>query len=48
MATNAPGKHFRKGISWIEVMRIFPDDAAAEAWFVKALAGGYPLPVLWP
>ena len=36
MARNAPGKHFRKGMSLVEVMRIFPDDAAAEAWFVKA------------
>ena len=36
MARNAPGRHFRKGMSWVEVMRVFPDDAAAEAWFVKA------------
>ena len=36
MARNVPGKHFRKGMSWVEVMRVFPDDAAAEAWFVKA------------
>ena len=36
MATNAPGKHFRKGMSLVEVMRVFPDDATAEAWFVKA------------
>ena len=36
MATNAPGKHFRKGMSLVEVMRMFPDDAAAEAWFIKA------------
>ncbi len=36
MATNAPGKHFRKGMSLVEVMRVFPDDAAAEAWFIKA------------
>ncbi len=36
MARNAPGKHFRKGMSLVEVMRIFPDDATAEAWFVKA------------
>ncbi len=36
MARNAPGKHFRKGMSLVEVMRVFPDDATAEAWFVKA------------
>ena len=36
MATNAPGKHFRKGMSLVEVMRVFPDDATAEAWFIKA------------
>ena len=35
MANEAPGKHFRKGISLIEIMRMFPDDATAEAWFVK-------------
>ncbi len=32
---NAPGKSFRKGISLIEIMRMFPDDATAEAWFAK-------------
>ena len=35
MAHEAPGKHFRKGMSLIEVMRMFPDDGTAEAWFVK-------------
>ena len=29
------GKSYRKGISLIEIMRQFPDDATAEAWFVK-------------
>lgn len=33
MARNAPGKHFRKGISLIELFDMFPDDAAAEQWF---------------
>ena len=33
--TNAPGKHYRKGISLKELMRMFPDDATAEAWFVE-------------
>ncbi len=35
MAQNAPGKHRRKGISLIEIMRRFPDDATAEAWFIQ-------------
>jgi len=34
MANNAPGKHFRKGISVPQLMKMFPDDATAEAWFV--------------
>ena len=35
MAYEAPGKHFRKGMSLIEIMRMFPDDATAEEWFVE-------------
>ena len=35
MAQNAPGKHFRKGISLVEIFRMFPDDAAAEAWLTE-------------
>lgn len=35
MAHQAPGKHFREGLSLMEVMDMFPDDAAAEEWFVK-------------
>ncbi len=34
MARKAPGKHFREGISLVEIFRIFPDDAAAEAWLI--------------
>ena len=30
----APGKSNRKGISLVEIMRQFPDDATAEAWYV--------------
>ena len=33
MATNAPGKHFRKGLSLIEVMELFPTEQAATQWF---------------
>lgn len=35
MARNAPGKHFRKGLSLRELTRLFPDDATAEQWFIK-------------
>ena len=35
MAGKAPGKHHRKGITLIEVTRMFPDDEAAEAWFAS-------------
>ena len=32
----APGKYYRKGLSLIELTRMFPDDEAAEQFFVKA------------
>ena len=32
---NAPGKSHRTGISLTAIMRMFPDDATAEAWFVE-------------
>ncbi len=35
MAHEAPGKHFRKGISLVELIRMFPDDATAETWFAE-------------
>ena len=35
MAPKAPGKHHRKGISLTGLFMMFPDDAAAEEWFVK-------------
>ena len=35
MKKKAPGKAFRKGISLIEIMRMFPDNETAEAWFVE-------------
>ena len=31
----APGKSHREGISLIEIMRRFPDDATAETWFIE-------------
>ena len=33
-AKNAPGKHYRKGISLIDAVQQFGDEANAEAWFV--------------
>ena len=35
MAQKAPGKSHRKGITIIQLMDMFPDDAAAESWFTK-------------
>ncbi len=35
MAKSAPGKHYREGLSWPELMDLFPDDATSEAWFIE-------------
>ena len=35
MARNAPGKHYRKGITLVDLFQMFPDDKAAERWFVQ-------------
>ena len=35
MAHKAPGKHFRKGITLVELFQMFPDNATAEKWFVE-------------
>ena len=35
MAHSAPGKHYRKGLTLIDLFEIFPDDETAEAWFVE-------------
>ena len=34
MATNAPGMHFRKGMSLMQLFKMFPDDETAEKWFI--------------
>ena len=34
MAQNAPGKHYRKGMTLIQLQDKFPDDATAEQWFI--------------
>ena len=33
MSQQAPGKHFRKGITMMELFRKFPDNPTAEKWF---------------
>ena len=35
MSRKAPGKSYRKGVSLKQIMRMFPDDATAEAWYVE-------------
>lgn len=35
MAKKAPGKHYREGVSLVELFEKFPDDATAEKWFVE-------------
>ena len=35
MAHNAPGKHFREGISLVEIIRTYPDDETSERWFTQ-------------
>ena len=35
-STIGPGKHFRKGISLAGLFQMFPDDEAAEEWFVAS------------
>ena len=42
-----PGQAERKGLSLVQITRMFPSDEAAEALFVRdPLAGRYPLPAL--
>lgn len=35
MAQKAPGKHFRTGLSLLDITRMFPDSATAEKWFAE-------------
>ena len=46
---NAPGRHYREGISLIELFELFPNESAAETWFENERLGriGYVLPSLW-
>lgn len=40
MSQQAPGKHFRKGITMSELFKMFPDDKAAEEWFESRIWKG--------
>ena len=42
MARNAPGKHHRKGLSFVKVMDLFPNDAAAQKWIESQIWPGGP------
>lgn len=42
MAHKAPGKHYRTGMSLMEIMREFPDDKTAEQWFANERWGDKP------
>ena len=35
MAYNAPGRHYREGLSDKEFWQMFPDEETAEAWFIE-------------
>ncbi len=48
MSQKALGKHFRKGISLIEITRMFPNDHVAEAWFEKQRWGAVGKPSTCP
>lgn len=40
MAQSAPGKHYRKGVTLVELIQMFPDNESAEKWFEQARWGG--------
>ena len=42
MAKKAPGKSFRKGLSLVDVFKMFPDDDAAEKWIARCRWGDEP------
>ena len=39
MAQKAPGKHYREGLTLVQMMDIFPTEAAAREWFENILWG---------
>ena len=40
---NAPGQHFRKGISLRDLFKMFPDSHTAEKWFIQRRWGDEPV-----
>ena len=38
-----PGRAERRGLSWVELMRVFPDDETAERWFAQQRWNGSPV-----
>ncbi len=40
MARNAPGKAHREGLTLVQLMDMFPDEAAATAWFESVVWNG--------
>ena len=42
MTHKAPGKNHRHGITLLELLRMFPDDATAEKWFTEQRWGDEP------
>ena len=42
MACKAPGKHYRKGVSLRQILKMFPDSKTAEAWFAERRWKGRP------
>jgi len=43
MAQQGPGKSYRKGISWMDLMEQFPDEQTAERWFAGQRWGDKPI-----
>ena len=41
-AINAPGKHYRQGLSLVDIVKMFPDDEAAEKWIAWCRWGDEP------
>ncbi|MCY4261189.1 MAG: IS1595 family transposase, partial [Rhodobacteraceae bacterium] len=44
MTQKAPGKSFRKGLSLMEIVEMFPDESVAEEWFEKQRWGRKRMP----
>ncbi len=48
MPQKGPGKYFREGLSLIDLMAMFPDEQAAEAWFEEQRWGPKGIPTCCP